>query len=280
MAASTTGVSQPLEPIDYLSRSANRVEVLGVLTETIRKPGLETPGYEPRELREETGASIGTVSRILNEFQERGWAERDAEGEYTATPRGQSIAIEFTPLIDAMGAIQHLGDAVALLPLNELTISLKHFSDATVRKPQGPGSRGFYLFLSELLAESATWYTLSFQLPSERFMDKLTEQITTGNLDYVGINRGSVLEFLSENNTEQVRAQHESGIRVYRYDGHFPCCMFIFDETVVIENSQVDGIRNGTVIVSEDAVVREWALKVFERYREDSTEFTIEDLPE
>ena len=89
-----------LEPLDYLTRSEHRVQVLEALTDTIPKPGLDTPGYEPRELRDMTGASEATVSRILNEFDERGWAERNAIGEYTATPVGQSIAIVFAPLID------------------------------------------------------------------------------------------------------------------------------------------------------------------------------------
>lgn len=69
MSDDTDETTDVLEPVAYLSRSKNRLQILEALTETIPKPGLETPGYEPRELREVTGVSEATVSRILNEFK-------------------------------------------------------------------------------------------------------------------------------------------------------------------------------------------------------------------
>lgn len=272
---------QALDPLDYLTSSEHRVRVLESLTETIPPPGRDTPGLEPRELRAITGASDATVNRILNEFEERGWAKRDLEGGYTATPLGRSIAHGFAPLLDSVKAIQHLGEAVALLPLDELSIGLEHFRDATVREPQGSGPRDWFRFLSELIAESATQYMLYYLLPPERLVDEFYAQITAGNIDdHYMIMSESVMEYRREHNPEQVLAELEAGSEMYRYDGHISCNIYIFDETVVFENSQVPELRDSTAIVSRDDVVREWVHKVLERYREASHEIVPDDIPE
>lgn len=278
MADDSDAPQRTLEPLDYLTRSEHRVQVLEALTEAIPKPGLDTPGYEPRELREMTGASEATVSRILNEFDDRGWAERDAEGEYTATPIGQSIAIEFAPLLDSMEAIQHLGDALALLPLNELSIGLEHFSDATIRDPQGPQPNDFTAFLKILLTDSSILYTLSYVPDQTSLREEVREQSASGSLDLITIFAEHIVEYMEDAASEDVIGLLNAGDVWYAYDGHIPCNMFIFDETVVFENSQVDACRTGTSIVTHDEAVREWALDVFEKYKEESIEFTIEDL--
>jgi predicted transcriptional regulator len=284
MSDAPDGPQKALEPLDYLTRSEHRVQVLEALTETIPKPGLDMPGYEPRELREMTGASEATISRILNEFDERGWAERSAIGEYTATPVGQSIAVVIAPLLDSMEVIQHLGDAVSVLPFNELTISMEHFHDATVREPTGPQPRDFGAFLIELLSDSSILYSLTYVPAPSGLAEEVTERITTGRLDSITIYPEHIIEFfvadLWKTTREQILAQLDAGAEWYIYDGHIASNIFILDETVVIENSQVNDVRAGTAIVTTDEVVREWALEVFERYREDSTAFAVEDLPE
>lgn len=284
MADESEAPEHGLEPLDYLTRSEHRVQVLDVLTETVPKPGLDTPGSEPRELRDVTGASEATVSRILTEFDERGWAERAADGEYRATPIGQSIAREFLPLLDSMAAIHHLGEAVALLPLNELTISLEHFRDARVREPAAPQPRDVDVFLTEFLSDSSTFDILCYVPATARLQDELTEQVASGSLDATQVLAERIVEFYAEEGgsdvQEQAREHLDAGGEWYVYGGHIPCNVFIFDEAVVFENSQVDGIRDGTTIVSHDSVVREWALDVFERYLEESTEVTGEDLAE
>ena len=274
-----------VEPIAYLSRSENRLEILEALTETIPKPGLDPPGYEPRELRTLTGASEATVSRVLTEFQERGWAERNPRGEYTATPLGQSMAIEFTPLLGSMAAIQNLGDAVGLLPLNELSVRLQHFEDATVVRPEGPSTLETSRYLLEHTDESSTMYSLGYIAVTQDAMDLTTEQTVSGELDPVYVQARSVREYrqTSPDQSEyrkQVRSQMEAGAELYTYDGHVPCNLWVFDETVVIENSQVDGIQNGIMIESRNETVRGWALQMFDRYREASVENVIEDFAE
>lgn len=283
MIDNTEETGKTMEPVAYLSRSENRLEILETLTETIPQPGTDAPGYTPRELRNLTGASEATVSRVLTGFQERGWVERTPRGEYTATPLGQSMAIEFTPLLNSMAAIQNLGDAVALLPLNELSIRLQHFGDATVVRPEGPPTLEMSRYLLEITDKSSIMYTLGYVAVTQDAMDLTTEQTISGELDPVYVQARSVRKYRqkSPNQSEyrgQVRSQIEAGAELYTYDGHVPCNLWIFDETVVIENSQVDGIQNGTMIESQNEIVREWALDIFDQYRDESEKNTVEDF--
>lgn len=284
MRDSTDIPTEAIEPLAYLTRSEHRVRVLEAMTETIPKPGLDTPGYEPRELRNVTGASGATVSRILNEFEERGWAERNQYGVYMATPIGQSIAIEFAPLLDSMEAIRHLDDAVALLPLDELTVSLEHFRDATVREPKAPQPYDIDMLLTEFLSDSSTFDVLCYVPATAGLLDELTEQIASGTLDSIQILAERIVEFYADVGADEVQERAhdhlDAGAEWYVYDGHIPCNMFIFDETVVFENSQVNELRDGTTLVTTNSAVREWALDVFERYQADSSRFTADDLPE
>lgn len=262
-----------LEPIAYLARSKNRFRVLETLTEAIPKPGLDPPGYEPRELQARTEASEATVNRILNEFQERGWAERDTDGEYTATTLGQSIAIGITPIINSMEAIHHLGEALSILPLNELSIDLGHFRDSTVREPQGPQPVDFGEYLSDVLDGCSSYYFLTYALGPPNI-----EGIDFTELDQVMILAEHTIDYQGAATGQTPREQIRTGDEVYSYRGHIPCNIMICDETVIFENGQVDGIQTGTAIESRNETVRNWALEVFDRYRKAAEKVTLEDL--
>jgi DNA-binding HxlR family transcriptional regulator len=133
-----TDPNGPLEDVAYLSRSGNRLQILDALA---------TRAYARHELEARTTASRPTLRRILNELTERGWVERTVDGDYVATAKGEHVIAAFTPLVGAMQTVRRLGEAVAWLPTEELTIGLHHFSDATVRRasPNDPVAEASYL---------------------------------------------------------------------------------------------------------------------------------------
>lgn len=57
-------LEEALEIIEFHARSANRVRALNVLTEG---------PIERRDLEEASGISRPTLSRILDDFERRGW---------------------------------------------------------------------------------------------------------------------------------------------------------------------------------------------------------------
>jgi DNA-binding MarR family transcriptional regulator len=116
--------------------------------------------YTRRELDEFTEASRTTLDRIVNELEERGWAERTTDGDYVATPTGRRLVAETKPFVGSVAAIRQLGEAVAWLP-DDLSIGLHHFQDAGVRRPGGsdPIETGDYFV--ELLQETTTFRVLT-----------------------------------------------------------------------------------------------------------------------
>lgn len=271
--------AEALEQIDYLTSSHNRLQVLQALTETASKPSEASAGREPRALEDETDASEATVSRILNEFQERGWASRSAAGGYVATGLGTLMASHFDPFHRSVQAIVELEEVAELVPVEELTIDLRHFRDATVRRPQGPPQADFCRYYNELLAETTTLYFMTDDpvRPGE-FASSLPDDLDA--VDTTGILPESVRELLR--NSREDREAHlalvDAGNRFYTYEGAFPCSLNIFDDVVLVgKSTQTDSIGEYTVIESRNEVVREWALEMFERYVDEATELTHED---
>lgn len=263
--------SDRLEDVAYLTRSENRLAVL----EALRREVLPSS-----ELRERTGASRPTLNRILRDFEERGWAERTREGGYEATVQGDQIAIEVTRLVDAMETIKTLADIGAVLPTEELWISIRHFRDATVRQPEGFDPAALGRYIAGLLEEATSFYWLTYVGPPASLDDAVKEGVMSGRLTAEGVITESLVEYYGEDpqterfgewyQTEELQPNTEAGIRLYRYDGSLPCNLFVVDDVVLIENSQVSTVDPGTIIESRNHAVRTWARDLIDGYIEDA----------
>lgn len=258
--------SNALEDIAFLSRSENRVRILEALT---------TKAYSRRELGEVTETSRTTLGRILSELEERGWAERTVDGDYVATPQGKHVTAEFTPLIRSMETIQSLGDAVAQIPTDELSIGLHYFSDATVNRPDPneplePGRP-----LATLLRDATIFETLTFLAPPLAVGDAMHDGVQAGRLTAKHVFAGGLVEYLRDQ-PEGPPLWYDylqAGAQVYHYDGHIPCNLFVVDERIFLLNDQPEG---NVIIESENETVREWAKDMIETYREDAEQVDAE----
>lgn len=256
-----------LEDVAYLARSGNRFGVLEALRTGARSLG---------DLREITGASRPTLNRILGDFEDRGWAERTPEGPYEATVRGEHVALELGRYLAAMETVRSLGDGLAILPTEDLWIGLQHFSDATVRTPESYDPAALGRYLAEHLREATSFRWLTYVGPPGALDDAIEEGVRSGRLTAEGVVPDSLLEYYAENpqqdrfgewyRTEELRPDTEAGITMYRYDGTLPCNLFVLDDTVFIENSQVPDVAPGTVVETRNEVVHTWALDVVDKY--------------
>lgn len=252
-----------LEDIAYLSRSENRVRILEALT---------TGAYPRRELEEITGTSRTTLGRILTELEDRGWANRTTDGAYEATPTGTHIANEFRPLLEAIQTVRELGEAVALVPTDELSIGLRYFRDATVRRPEPNEPLEIDNYLADILRDATAFYTLTFLAPPLAVGHAMRDGVLAGQLTAEHVFAGGLVGYLRDHPAGPPPWQDyiEAGAQVYRYDGHIPCNLFIVDETVLIENSQAARGEIDTVIETRNETVRAWAFELLETYRKKS----------
>ena len=121
-------MSAATEEIEFLARSNHRVGVMEELTAGAR---------ERRNLRDSTGASTPTMSRILTDFEDRRWIVRDGP-IYELTPLGEFVAERFLGLREAMEIERKLRDVWQWLPREMEGFSVDLFADAVVSYP-GPG---------------------------------------------------------------------------------------------------------------------------------------------
>lgn len=248
-----------LEDIAYLSRSENRVRLLETLA---------SGPHSRRELGDVTGVSRTTLGRILGELEEHGWARRTTDGDYVATVTGEHVVEAFMPLVGAMQAVRDLGDAVAWLPADELSIGLQHFRDATVRRSQPHAPMEFMEYLAGLVRDATTFKVLTFLAPPSPVGEAMHAGVVEGRLTADHVLAGGLVEYLSTQSESPPhwREYVEAGARVYRYDGHIPCNVFIVDETVLVMNDRPEG--SGAAIESRSETVREWAHDLIETHLE------------
>ena len=121
---STHGVNASLEDVEFLSRSPHRVRALRTLRD----------GPADRDdLQAATDASKATVSRLLNEFEDRNWVVRDGH-EYELTDPGEFVAERFLRLVEEMDTEHALRDVWQWFPTDLPGCTMSLFADAVVTK--------------------------------------------------------------------------------------------------------------------------------------------------
>lgn len=256
-----------LEDIAYLSRSENRITVLELLT---ARP------HSPTELRDVTEIPKATLNRILNEFEERSWIRRTSDGTYEATPQAEHIVFQFRPFIGSMETVRSLGENIAILPVdeltigptNELTVGLHHFSDATIKR-QRPQAHGVGRDrMVEAARETSTIHVLTDMSPPRTLGTVLQERAENSDLSGTLVWTAELLEYCQDNPEEPPRWSDviEAGSRLYWYDDSIPATLFVADEVTLIWGAT--GEMRRRVIISQNETVRTWALNVVKRFRE------------
>ena len=118
----------PLDDVRFLASSDHRVGVLDTLAD----------GPATREeLCAETGASSPTMGRVLGDFADRNWTERDGH-TYRLTGLGEFVASQLEAFLDAMTTEHRLRDVSPWLPHELDGFSVELLTDAVVSYP-GPG---------------------------------------------------------------------------------------------------------------------------------------------
>jgi predicted transcriptional regulator len=115
-------MATPLDAVDWLTRSENRVEVLELLTEE---------RHERSELQELTGVSRVTSNRMLAELEDRSWIRRDGHS-YEITPTGKLVIEALDELLDTIATGQKLGDIQQYLPTEEFGFDLRRLGESRV----------------------------------------------------------------------------------------------------------------------------------------------------
>lgn len=249
--------------IEFLVSSDHRVGVLDALT---RGP------CDRDDLRTATGASSPTMGRILTDFQDRNWIERDGN-MYQLTGLGEFVANQYGDFRNAMAYQRRLREVWSWLPHEIDGFSIELFTDVVVSEP-GPG----YPYepvdrLTECIATTRTMRGFGMALLKSRNLEPFFDNVLDG-LECEYIYPPAVFENLLDWDEETVlNAVRRANYTVMLHDDlplNKRCGICLFDDCVSIccYNPETGTLQSLVDTGSEE--MRTWAESYYEQLRDEA----------
>ncbi|WP_254864720.1 helix-turn-helix transcriptional regulator [Halovivax gelatinilyticus] len=261
-------MNSPTDDIEFLVSSAHRIGVLEALADGPR---------DRTDLRAETGASAPTMGRILADFQDRHWIERDGT-TYRITDLGAYVADQFGQFQRAMAYQRRLREVWPWLPHDIDGFSVELFTDVVVSHP-GPG----YPFtpierLTECLEATRTMSGFGMALLKSGNLTEFFDQIRTG-LECEYIYPPTVLDdLLSWDEETVVETVTQPNYTVFVHDD-LPlddrCGICLFDDRVSLCCYDPNTGALQALVDTESDDLRAWARSHYEQLRNEAR--TIDD---
>lgn len=254
-------MTDPLEEIEFLARSGNRIEVLATLADG---------AYTRRELGDVVDASQPTLGRVLNDLRDRTWIRYDGD-RYRATATGRLVAAGITDLRDRLETEVRLREVAEWLPDDPLDVDLRHFRDATITTPTGARPNAPIRRMLELLrtADRALLVSHSF---NEQKLRLLRERTTEGSMTVRGVFAEQAIDALTavpELRRELRRLVEADGAEIRVATEPVPLAVEITGDRTHLLLRDEEGLVRASVDTG-DGTVREWATSLQQRYWSDA----------
>ena len=262
-------MSTPLDDIRFLADSENRFVALDVLAAGPRTRA---------ELQSATEASSATISRLLGDFESRGWVARDGN-RYALTPLGGYVSSAFIDLYDRMTTASDLRELLPWFPLGELDVEFNldvltgaRITAATPDDPMAPVAR-----VLDIERESTWTNTLADKFP-EPCIEARHEAVVVGTQTFELVTTpaviASVMTSPAADKFEDVVAADRS--TVYVYDGDVPPGG-IYDGMAYLIVLDDQDVSVG-LIESDDPALVDQLTERFDEYRDESARLTTSEL--
>ncbi|TYL36065.1 transcriptional regulator [Natronococcus pandeyae] len=252
------------DDIEFLVTSDHRVAVLDTLA---------TGPNDRNALRSATGASSPTMSRILTDFENRNWVEREDRG-YQLTSLGEFVAERLEEFVDAMTIEHHLRDVWQWLPHELDGFSVDLFTDVTVTRPTAGHPDKSTKRRIELITETSTWRGVGVAMLGLRTLetsfDRFLDQHDEFHCEY--IYPPEVFdELLSWGDTETIIEAADSDSYTVLLHENLPMEdryeISLFDDCVTIccYDHEKGGLQ--ALIETTSSDMRTWAETYYEQFR-------------
>ncbi|MEY7850324.1 helix-turn-helix transcriptional regulator [Natrarchaeobius sp. A-rgal3] len=259
------------DDIEFLVSSTHRVGVLSTLARS---------SCDRDDLRTATGASSPTMGRILSDFQDRRWIERDGR-TYQLTELGEFVISQFEEFRDAMAHQRRLREVWPWLPRETDGFRVGSFTDAVVSQP-GPG----YPYepvdrLTELIRETETVRGFGMVMLKSGNLEPFFDHITDG-LECEYIYPPTVFEeLLSWDEETVVETATRANYSVLLHD-ELPlddrCGVCLFDERVCLCCYDPETRTLQSLVDTASDETRAWAESYYDEFRDDARPLAADDL--
>lgn len=256
-------IDSALEDIKFIARSANRIRALNALS---------TGPIERRDLEEATGISRPTLTRVLDDFEKRGWVTRD-QRRYTATKLGTVTVREFIDLINRFETLQMLDEVIRWFPEEGFGFDLGRLAGAEVVRPSKNDALAPTTRIAKRLDVADQAQILSYAvIPAA--MEACWRATIHGSHRVDVVFDSEALATVAADSAMMDRSLEmlETGrTQVFHHDGEVPYVLFIIDDEIVeLCLGSEDGAPRA-VIETTDETVRGWAKSAFDSYRHEAS---------
>ena len=257
--------ADPLEEIEFLARSANRIEVLAALVE------------EPRtrqRLATEIGVSQPTLGRILRDLGEREWVTTDGD-RYRATATGELVATGITDLRDRLATEARLRKIIEWFPADAVDVDLTHFSDARITTPTQTRPNAPIRRMLDLLGDTDHARLLSHAF-NEQKLRLIRDRTVGGDLTVEGVFAAEAIDAIVatadlRDLLRDIVTSENAEIRVVEED--IPVAVEVTDDRTHLLLRNDEGIVRAS-LDTDDGTVRAWADRLHETYWRDGRTLT------
>jgi predicted transcriptional regulator len=260
-------VNGPLDLIEFLAASENRVRVLEHL--------YETPA-DRKELHDRTGISRPTLSRTLRAMEHRGWITQNGSA-CEITPLGAYFFDAFTDLLEAAETADKLRTIERWLPTDEMDFDLDHFHDATIT-PLNPADPTVLFQMMAQMTRDADHIRFLSTYFVPQVAEVLREETVNGEQTVEAVITDRVVQTIqaTPEMTRLVSETIEAGASFYRFDGSLPTSMTVIDKTtagiVVVDD---EGVQRA-IVKSNDDAIRTWVDSTIDDYRQEADPLTAD----
>ena len=268
-------MNRPPDDVQFLVSSDHRVAVLNTLAEG---------GCDRRRLRDTTGASSPTISRILSDFETRNWVERN-DRTYQLTGLGEFVANKLAAFVESMTIEDRIRDVWHLLPHELEGFSVELFTDVEVTYPS-PGYPDTAIERRlELISETTRWRGFGVAILGLRTLeasfDRFFDEADEFRCEYV-YPVEVFEELLTWNEETVVAAANCDSYTVLLHeelpiDDRFEICLFDDLVTICCYDNERGGLQ--ALIETSSNDMRTWADSFFERFRAEAQPFKAVSEP-
>ncbi len=257
-----------LDDIEFLARSANRVDVLRLVAD---RPHTRV------ELAEATDASQPTLGRILHDFEGRRWIAHESAG-YSATATGRLVAEGLTELSRCLETEHKLRELLEWLPVEQLDFDLRRLQTARVTVPTQtrPGAPVGRVIECIEAADSVTVLSHAF---NDRTLEAVADWVDAGGT-FEGVFSVTAITSVTDDDAlahqlNQLAESQRASLSLY--DGPVPLAVTLTEDVVSLLVRDEAG-RLQAALDTDDPVVREWAETVYSEFHQKSRPLEVEQL--
>jgi predicted transcriptional regulator len=262
-------MNSALEEIEFLALSANRVEVLSVLSEE---------AATRRDLESRIDASQPTLGRVLRDLADRRWITYDGE-RYAATATGQLIVEEFTDLWETVETELKLREVIEWLPTEAIEFDLRHLTDATITIPSQTRPGAPVQRVLELLRASTDVQIFSHAF-NEQSLDVIHHRTVEGPQTFKGVFSPAAVDAIAHDSTlrqqlQELMASEAAEIRLHNEE--IPLAVTITGNVVHLLLRDGDGLLRAA-LDTENETVLSWARERHKQYWQNSSPIDVDSL--